>query len=163
MKVVKILYRFIFVIFFASTGWAKEKDDSLESLGYKTAFDSILKKNLAKNKSNSFAVRFYEHKVTFYQVTDCSVDFVELDSIDYTSKTATLDDSFSSKYSLFIDFSLKDKQMVSLDDLREYYLCFMTKNEKTIFVYTGGENTRGGGPMYVFDNKNNLLEVHYMQ
>ncbi len=162
MNFVKI-FSIFFVVLVVSTGWAKEKDNTLESLGYKTAFDNIIEKNLAKNKSNSFAVRFYENKVTFYQVTDCSVDFVELDSIDYTSKTAALDDRFPSKYSIFIDFSLKDKQMVSLDDLREYYLCFMTKNEKTIFVYTGDENTRGGGPMYVFDKNNNLLEVHYMQ
>ena len=103
MNFVKI-FSIFFVVLVVSTGWAKEKDNTLESLGYKNAFDNIIEKNLAKNKSNSFAVRFYEHKVTFYQVTDCSVDFVELDSIDYTSKTAALDDRFPSKYSIFIDF-----------------------------------------------------------
>lgn len=157
----KILLTSIFCMIAAQ---AEEKGNSLSSLGYKSAFEYILKKNLRNIKDNSFAVVFQRDKVFFYSAQNCSTNFIEIDSAGYSDENFYEKDELIARYASYIDFSFKDKHKIPFNELSEYYLCFIDDGNRTIFMYTGGENSRGGGPLYVIDSKSNkLLEVHYMQ
>lgn len=151
-------------IFCMTVAQAEEKEYSLDSLGYKSALEYILKKNLINIKANSFAVTFQRDKVLFYSAQNCSTNFIEIDSTGYSDDNSYEKDELIARYASYIDFSFKDKHKIPFSELSEYYLCFIDNGHRTTFMYTGGENSRGGGPLYVIDSKSNkLLEVHYMQ
>jgi|GEM_PF-2916764 len=155
----------IFISFFFTTiTKAAEQDATLDSLGYKSAFEHILNKNLETVKSGAFAISFKNDKVSLYSVSNCSENYIKVDDAVYATDSPKIKSKLIDRYISYIDFSLTDKYRIPLSELDQYYLCFIENEDVTIFRYTGGENSRGGGPLYVIDSKNNkLLEVHYMQ
>lgn len=151
-------------MFCVAIAQATEQRNTLNSLGYKSAFEYILKKNLKNIKSNSFAVVFLHDRVVLYSAKSCSINFMKIDSAGYSDNNIYEKDEIINRYTSYIDFSFQDKRKIPFTELSDYYLCFIDDGNTTTFMYTGGENSRGGGPLYIIDNKNNkLLEVHYMQ
>lgn len=158
--------KYILLLCLFCTGLAQtaEQKLTLSSLGYKSAFEYILSKNFKIIKSGSFSVNFQSDKVVLYSVSDCSNSYAKVDEVGYGVDGANLSNDLIGRYVSYIDFSLSDEYKIPLSELGDYFLCFIENEDVTIFRYSGGENSRGGGPLYVIDNKKNkLLEVHYMQ
>ena len=133
-------------------------------LQYKSSMQLVLNKNLEFVRGGRFSLKFDKGGVKIFSMTDCHGEHQLVDAVDAVDNGKYNKNALTEGYLSYLVFSLNDPYGVKSKKLIGYYICVLENDDVTTFAFTGGPNSRGGGPIYLINNKTNkLLEVHYMQ
>lgn len=135
-----------------------------DTINIKNGVRAILNKNIERIKNGKFLLKISNNTVEIYSTNDCSIENQLFDSISLNDKKEYGNSDLVARYLSYLELSLKDPHGVKPENLVGYYICVLENGDVTTFAFTGGPNSRGGGPIYLINSKSNkLLEVHYIQ
>lgn len=159
-----LLFKVFVLYFLLSNSVAADEVFDGDISRYKSSMQSVLSKNLDFIKRGRFSIRFHHNRVEIFSINDCSSEHKLVDSITLNDSRKYESTKLVDRYLSYLTLSFHDPHGVKAKELSGYYICVLENDDVTTFAFTGGPNSRGGGPIYLINSKSNkLLEVHYMQ